>query len=221
MQDLFNQAFFPGHALGAPISAIMNPWVASTGKLMGAFRKAFPPSALSSPPPERSIHEALVKKMAKTLGSLASVRQRPDDAATGLLRYPILYPKDLEQVHLCCNLSESPSTNPSRYAGYIINALLGGSMSSRLFQEIRKSAGWPIRLFLFVFLRDTGMLVVYAGTTADNVRTVIDLVISEVLKVQGKILERKATWKKPSSNSGETFCCRGKHHHPDEWLAER
>jgi len=89
--------------------------------------------------------------------------------------------KDLEQVHLCLGTRALPQDSPLRYAGYILNTILGGSISSRLFQEVREKQGLAYSVYSYVLSHsDTGTMVVYAGTKPEKLVDVIDIVLKEL-----------------------------------------
>jgi predicted Zn-dependent peptidase len=88
--------------------------------------------------------------------------------------------KDLEQVHLCIGTKALPQDSPQRYAGYILNTILGGSISSRLFQEVREEKGLAYSVYSYVLSHsDTGTLVVYAGTKEDKLNEVIGIILQQ------------------------------------------
>lgn len=88
--------------------------------------------------------------------------------------------KDLEQVHLCIGTKALPQDSPLRYAGYILNTILGGSISSRLFQEVREEKGLAYSVYSYVLSHsDTGTLVVYAGTKEDKLNEVIGIILQQ------------------------------------------
>jgi len=92
--------------------------------------------------------------------------------------------KDLEQVHVIIGTVAPSAISPKRYSSFILNAILGGSMSSRLFQEIREKRGlaYAIHSFLNPY-SDTGFLGVYAGTGEDRIRVVISLILEELKRL--------------------------------------
>ena len=74
--------------------------------------------------------------------------------------------KSLEQVHLCLGVPSYPLPHEERFACYVLNTLLGGGMSSRLFQNIRERQGLAYAVFSELSpYRDTGCLSIYAGTS--------------------------------------------------------
>ncbi|MBN2061173.1 MAG: insulinase family protein [Deltaproteobacteria bacterium] len=95
-----------------------------------------------------------------------------------------LYRK-LEQVHICLGGSAPKLLDDIRFACAILNTILGGNMSSRLFQEIRERRGLAYSVYSFVnSYLDTGIFGVYAGTDKRNVNTVLGIINSEIKKIQ-------------------------------------
>jgi predicted Zn-dependent peptidase len=86
--------------------------------------------------------------------------------------------KDLEQVHLCLGTKALPQNSPKRYVGFIVNTILGGSISSRLFQEIREKRGLAYSVYSYILSHsDAGTFVVYAGTKKERLEQVIELIL--------------------------------------------
>ncbi len=98
-----------------------------------------------------------------------------------------LHPKSLEQVHVCVGFKGLPVGHPDRYAAHILSTILGGGVSSRLFQEIREKRGLAYTIYshLSTFL-DGGTLTVYAATRPQEVAAVID----QICKETGKLCRR-------------------------------
>ncbi len=92
--------------------------------------------------------------------------------------------KRLEQAHLCVGFKGLPSAHPARYAAHTLNALLGGGMSSRLFQEVREKRGLAYTIYSHLSsFSDTGSLTVYAASGAKDASSVVDVVCREVAKL--------------------------------------
>jgi predicted Zn-dependent peptidase len=88
--------------------------------------------------------------------------------------------KSLEQVQICVGVPSHPIAHEKRYASYILNTLLGGGMSSRLFQNIRERQGLAYAIYSDLNpYRDTGCLSVYAGTSRESAAKVVQSVVSE------------------------------------------
>ena len=89
--------------------------------------------------------------------------------------------KELEQSHVCIGVSGYPQNHDDRYASYVLNTVLGGSMSSRLFQNVREKRGLAYAVFSsLAAYRDAGALTVYAGCANDVVQELVGLVVDEV-----------------------------------------
>ncbi|HSC29053.1 MAG TPA: insulinase family protein, partial [Vicinamibacterales bacterium] len=89
--------------------------------------------------------------------------------------------KDLEQSHVCLGTTSYAQSHGDRYVCYILNTVLGGSMSSRLFQNVREKRGLAYSVFSSLSAyRDAGNLTIYAGCAADAVPEVVDLCVEEL-----------------------------------------
>ena len=114
--------------------------------------------------------------------------RRPPEVHGGVL----LKKKRLEQVHLCLGLKGVAAGHQDRYALYALNSVLGGSVSSRLFQEVREKRGLVYSIYSFLSgYSDGGMITVYAATRPKEVDRVVDLVCREIRKIVIKGVERK------------------------------
>lgn len=88
--------------------------------------------------------------------------------------------KDIAQVHLCLGGIALPYGHPSKYALFLLNALLGGGMTSRLFQKIREEAGLAYSIYSDLdFYRDTGQICIGAGLDPKDAQRAIDLIRQE------------------------------------------
>src|SRR5262249_9904177 len=88
--------------------------------------------------------------------------------------------KDIEQSHVCLGTKAYPQSHANRHALYVLNTILGGSMSSRLFQHIREERGLAYAVWSGLMSHsDAGVLSVYAGCATDKVNEVIDLTLAE------------------------------------------
>ena len=88
--------------------------------------------------------------------------------------------KDIAQVHLCLGGVALPYGHPSKYALFLLNALLGGGMTSRLFQKIREEAGLAYSIYSDLdFYRDTGQICISAGVDPKDAQRAVDLIRQE------------------------------------------
>jgi predicted Zn-dependent peptidase len=128
----------------------------------------------------------LEKTMARTFGA-----HRPSASAAPRKRWPpeicggvMMKRKLLEQVHLCVGLKGIAAGHKDRYAASVLNSVLGGSVSSRLFQEVREKRGLAYSIYSFLSgYSDGGTITIYAGTRLREVERVLDLVRREIKRM--------------------------------------
>jgi predicted Zn-dependent peptidase len=131
-------------------------------------------------------HDRFVEAVAEKFSALASgpapsELSAPEPSARIILRNK----KALEQVQICLGVPAPRITDESRYATSILNTVLGGGMSSRLFQNIREERGLAYSVYSDMSpYRDTGNFCVYAGTSAANALEVVDLILVEFRKLK-------------------------------------
>jgi len=99
--------------------------------------------------------------------------------------------KPLEQVHLCVGLKGVAQRDHDRYGAHALNAILGGGVSSRLFQEVREKRGLAYSIYSSLqCFTDSGLLTVYAGVRPDVAPRVMGLVLAELRRLQAKPVAR-------------------------------
>ena len=97
--------------------------------------------------------------------------------------------KSLEQVQICIGVPSHPIAHERRYASYILNTLLGGGMSSRLFQNIRERQGLAYSIYSDLNpYRDTGSMCVYAGTSRESAIKVVESVVEEFRNLKNTVV---------------------------------
>src|SRR6266705_6658185 len=188
VHDLFNLDFFKNHPIGRPICGseeTVNNF--QREDIVGFFKSRYRPRRVIVSTAGNFRHQALVEEMAARLGSVLD-GDRQDGALSangeptpemGSGVFP--HAKSLEQVHLCLGVAGISQAHPKRYVAYVLNTLLGGGMSSRLFQEIREKRGKAYSVYSFSSAyKDIGYLGVYAGTSVEWVEEVVDLIIKEL-----------------------------------------
>jgi len=125
-------------------------------------------------------HAAVVAEVERRFGSFnGSAAPVPQQARFGGGAH--IEARDLEQVHIALALEGVPQNNPSLHSLQVYSNILGGGMSSRLFQEIREVRGLCYSIYSFhAPYFDTGMFGLYAGTDASDVRELMQVVIDEI-----------------------------------------
>ena len=96
--------------------------------------------------------------------------------------------RPLEQVHMCMGVPAPPLVHPHRYRVHLLNTVLGGGMSSRLFQEVREKRGLAYAIYSYLnLMKNAGSLVVYAGTSKEELKDVVRLTLREYERLKHRI----------------------------------
>jgi predicted Zn-dependent peptidase len=191
VHELFTQRFWEGHPLGRPILGLPRT---VEDLAQPALREYFE-QAYAAPNLIVSAAGNLDHRRLRTLIETAfrdAPRQTPSmsDEPPKVVPHLLSKVKDLEQSHICIGANAYQQNHPDRYASYILNTVLGGSMSSRLFQNIREKRGLAYAVFSGLSAyRDAGSLTVYAGCGAGAVEEVLDLVVDELRGIREPVSE--------------------------------
>ncbi len=182
LHELFTGGFWPDHPLGRPI--IGTPETVrsfSSEALFGYYRSWFTPDRLILTAAGNVTHGRLLELAEREFSALRPSGSVADPHAPQA-RAPIRLEekRDLEQVHLCIGVPSYPLAHERRFGVAVLNNLLGGGMSSRLFQNVREKQGLAYAVFSELTpYSDAGMLSVYAGTALEAAGKVVDLVVQE------------------------------------------
>jgi predicted Zn-dependent peptidase len=187
--DLFMETFWSGHPLGRPIQGTVES-VSALGPemLTGFFRDSYRPESVFISAAGNLDHDHLVRMASQAFGELKSGPPRrkispPEPRAEIVVREK----KELEQLHLCLGVPASGQDHPGRYCGYVMNTILGGTMSSRLFQNIREDRGLAYTVYSSInSFADTGFLTVYAATRPDGAHELVQSVCDELKKMKSQ-----------------------------------
>jgi predicted Zn-dependent peptidase len=182
VQELFTQSFWKDHPLGWPILGTTET-VGRLDKqnLVDYHGDRFHGGNMVFSAAGKLDHDQFVGAVAAKFATL------PGGATLSELSAPLpsarivkRNKKSLEQVQICLGVPAPPITDEDRYAALILNTVLGGGMSSRLFQTIREERGMAYSIYSDLSpYRDTGTLCVYAGTSANKALEVVQLVLAE------------------------------------------
>jgi len=183
LHEIFTRGFWPEHALGRPILGTPETVKNFSRKtLKSRFASWFAPDHLVITAAGNITHQQVLDLVEKEFGHLQPSGEQPAHVAPRTSA-PIHLEKkrDLEQVHLCVGVPSVPLGHEDRFGVAVLNNLLGGGMSSRLFQNIREKRGLAYAVFSELTpYSDAGMLTVYAGSAKETVGQVLDLIVSEL-----------------------------------------
>lgn len=131
-------------------------------------------------------HDALVAHFEPFFKSIDSGNEDPSRSIPHVHSDISCQWKDLEQVHICLGGKAPNLSTDVRFAAAVLNTILGGNMSSRLFQEIREKRGLAYSLYSFLSAyMDTGVMGVYVGTEPSQVNQVLEIINREIRKIRG------------------------------------
>jgi predicted Zn-dependent peptidase len=182
VHELFTQHFWERHPLGRPILGTPDTVESFSREALGEyFRGAYVAPNVVISAAGNLQHDRLRALVASAFESLPEHGTPYSDFAPAAVPRVLVRPKDLEQVHICIGTSSYPQNHQDRYVSYILNTVLGGSMSSRLFQNVREKRGLAYSVFSGLnAYRDAGYLTIYAGCATEAVEELIDLVVDEL-----------------------------------------
>src|SRR5205809_875147 len=186
VHELFTQGFWENHALGRPILGTRETVESfNTDLLREYFERSYTARNLIVSAVGNLEHAHVRDLVEEKLGSLPADGTALGEQAPQVVPKVLIRNKELEQSHLCVGVSSYPQNHDDRYASYLLNTLLGGSMSSRLFQNVREKRGLAYAVFSGLSAyRDAGSFTVYAGCANEAVGEVIDLVVEELKQVK-------------------------------------
>jgi predicted Zn-dependent peptidase len=181
VHELFTQSFWDGHPLGRPILGSPESVEALTSEVLRTyFDGTYTAGNLVIVAVGNVSHERM-RELVSPFGRLAARTEAANERPPAVLPQAQVRAKELEQSHVCLGTSSYPQNHDDRYAAYVLNTMLGGSMSSRLFQNVREKRGLAYAVFSNLSAyRDAGSLTVYAGCANEAVREVVTLVVQEL-----------------------------------------
>lgn len=193
IHDFFSNIFWKKHPLGYPVlgtrETVSN---LDRGSLLDFFAANYTGDNLLVAAAGNMKHEDLVALVRKHFSRNGIKIRRKAGKIPGIKATSSVLEKDLEQVHAIIGAPAPPYASGLRYPGFILNAVLGGSMSSRLFQEIREKRGLAYAIHSYmVSFHDTGMMGIYFGADGDKLEEISALTFTEMQKLKAELLSDK------------------------------
>jgi predicted Zn-dependent peptidase len=187
VHEIFTQNFWKDHPLGKPILGTKETVKRfDRDPVMDFYGQRFAPGNLIICAAGNLKHAQFVEVVAKHFQHIKPMKNGFRSPQPKIVPRIILRNKKaLEQVQICVGVPSHPIAHQRRHASYILNTLLGGGMSSRLFQNIRERQGLAYAIYSDLSpYRDTGCLSVYAGTSRESAVKVVQCVVSEFRKLK-------------------------------------
>ena len=186
VHEIFTQGFWEDHPLGRPILGTPETVESFTAESLRAyFRDAYAPRNLIVSAVGNLEHDNVRRLIEERFGHLVASSVATTEVPPRVVPKVLIRQKELEQSHVCLGTSGYQQDHENRYASYVMNTLLGGSMSSRLFQNVREKRGLAYAVFSGMSAyRDAGSFTIYAGCANEAVSEVVDLVVDEMRGVK-------------------------------------
>jgi len=187
VHEIFSSNFWKDHPLGKPILGTRETVKKfSQAMVREYYREVYSPENLLVTAAGNLTHERLVGIVGERFQNVKPVGPVPamEQPATHA-RIALKSKKELEQVHVCLGVPCYPISHDDRFICYVLNTVLGGGMSSRLFQNIRERQGLAYSVFSELNpYSDTGCLAVYAGTSLESAGLVVESVMKEFAEIK-------------------------------------
>ncbi len=187
LDDFFHEAYWRGHPLGLPIQGTSGSVAGFTwDRVASWFGERFRRRGLIVSVVGDIEHGRVVEAFDRHLGPLHLDERRAPDAPPAPSRGVFLKERPIEQVHVCLGTPAVPRNSTLRYDAFVLNTILGGSMCSRLFQEVREKRGLAYAIASsMVLYSDSGILKISAGASRDKVRELLSVVGAVVEEMRG------------------------------------
>jgi predicted Zn-dependent peptidase len=189
VHEIFTQNFWKDHPLGKPILGTKETVKKfERHAVLDAYSHRFAPGNIIVSAAGNLDHDRFVALVTKHFEQMKPRKNGFHSPVPKIVsKITLRNKKALEQVQLCIGVPSHPIAHKKRHAGYILNTLLGGGMSSRLFQNIRERQGLVYSIYSDLNpYRDTGCLAVYAGTSRESASKVVQSVVSEFHKLKAE-----------------------------------
>ncbi len=193
IHDLFFQAMWKGHSLGQPVLGSMQTVGSISRKdVVSYFKKFYYPGTTIITAAGNLKHNAITELLDHSFGQMEGAPGTISVSLPVACSVSTFEQRELEQVHLCFGVPALHKLHPDRYKLILLNTILGGGMSSRLFQEIREKRGLAYSVYSYLDLcSDAGTIAVYAGTAANVSAKVVCIILDEFEKLKEDISRKE------------------------------
>lgn len=193
VHELFSKAVWRNHGLGQPIIGTRQTIQGFDRDMLREYhRRIYVPANMVVTAAGNLEHDLIVGLVEKSLGGMEAGKKLPAPKPPKLEAPLILKQKKLQQAHLYIGAPSHPIAHETRFSTYVLNTILGGGMSSRLFQNIRERQGLAYAVMSEIMAyRDSGYLAIYAGTSAESLTKVVASVMEEFKSLKGELVSEE------------------------------
>lgn len=189
VHDIHLDRIWPNHPLGRNILGTLQSIEKFNSELVKEYyRDFYTPDNMVIAAAGNIAHEDLIKLAERYFSKLQGKKKNIAIASPVYTQAQTIINKDIEQVHVCLGTMSVPQDHPDIYPVHVMNNILGGGISSRLFQSIREERGLAYSIYSYQNnYRDSGLLTIYAGTRPSNINQVLNLIMENLqdLKTRG------------------------------------
>jgi predicted Zn-dependent peptidase len=205
--DLFQQTSFPDQPLGRPILGTVETVSEFVSDDLRVYRDHFyQPSAMVVAAVGAADHATLLDQVKDTFGAMQEKSHETPKPAT-YIGGNVQLERDIEQLHVIFGLKSIAINHPDFYAMQILSYILGGGMSSRLFQEVREKRGLCYSVFSFNWgFSDTGVFGIYAGTGPQKAQELGHVIVEELKRLSATIKTDELSRAKAQLKAGLVMC---------------
>jgi predicted Zn-dependent peptidase len=195
IHDLFQETLWPNHPLGRPILGTVGSITAASRQQVNRFYKRhYVPGNFVVVAAGNVVHDDLLKQVRSHMDTGRVRKQdgpgpggwnlRQAGDAPGPSGRNLVKKRKTEQAHICLGTNGLSRQDPDRFAFGVVNAAVGGGMSSRLFQEIREKRGLAYSVYSYhTMYAEAGLFTTYAGTTPTRAKEVLDILREQLADV--------------------------------------
>jgi predicted Zn-dependent peptidase len=211
VHDLFSEAVFGAHPLGRPVIGTADVISSVSRRALAAYhRTAYTGGNIVVAAAGNLAHDRLVTLLQRAERRSGAVTRRGTRVhrPVGRLPQPGLrfQRKDTEQYHVCLGATGISRSDHRRFAASLLDGILGGSASSRLFQEIREKRGMAYSVYSFLAqYTDTGLVGIYVGTREENLAACIEICVEQVAEIAAGRLRKGELERAKENLKGRTL----------------
>jgi predicted Zn-dependent peptidase len=188
LHQLASENFWGDHPLGRSILGTRDNLLKFEAETIKSyFHRFYHPERILVSVAGNVDHDRIVERVGPSFESIHNGHDLPDRQKPKIKPRQQALHRSLEQAHICLATPGLSITSPQRFAFSLMNTIMGGNMSSRLFQEVREKRGLAYSVYSFMATHvDTGMFGIYAGVQPDAVMETIDLLVRAMRQVKDK-----------------------------------
>jgi predicted Zn-dependent peptidase len=183
IHDLFVSALWESHPLGQSVLGYQNVIrTLASEEIAGYFGRYYQPENTVIAVAGNIEHARVVELVERFMDNDRGEGKRERHCVVPEMRpHTALYNRPTEQAHVVLGTQGLPRQHPARFALAVLDNILGGGMSSRLFQKIREERSLAYSIFSYHSMYvETGLMAVYAGTNPENISSVLELIKEEI-----------------------------------------